>query len=188
MGFIEKINQLEDVIVKSIPEAREAALNTMLGAFSTRIFQHGKASDNSKIGDYSTKAMFVGSKGWRTAGAAKAFFNEKHLFRNVNTKSGKKTLALIEGGYKKFRELNSLQSGYVDLEFKGDLKFSIIVGEFNGEKVLGFANEKQFLKAKGLEEHFKKYIFTPTQEEIELAQEVFYDYIREKIQQTFDTW
>ena len=48
MGFSEKINELEKVIVESMPLAKEVALNTLLGAFSTRIFQHGKATDNSK--------------------------------------------------------------------------------------------------------------------------------------------
>ena len=79
MGFSEKISELEKVIVESMPLAKEAALNTLLGAFSTRIFQHGKATDNSKIGEYSTKPMLIGGKGWRTAGAAAAF-----LRRNKN--------------------------------------------------------------------------------------------------------
>ena len=188
MGFTEKINQLEDVIVKSIPEAKEIALNTLLGAFSRRIFNDGKASDNSKIGEYSTKPMFVGRKGWIRADAAEAFFKEKHEWRKVNTKKGKKTLALLEGGYKHFRELNGLQTDFVNLEYTTDLKFSIIVGEYNGQKVLGFNSDEQFLKAQGLEKHFKKIIFEPTQEEMELAQEAFLDYLREKVQETFNTW
>lgn len=188
MGFSEKISELEKVIVESMPLAKEVALNTLLGAFSTRIFQHGKATDNSKIGEYSTKPMLIGGKGWRTAGAAAAFFKEKQEWRKVNTKKGKQSLALIEGGYKEFRQLNSLQTDHVDLEFKSDLKFSIIVGDFNGEKVLGFNSEIQHLKSQGLEKHFKKVIFEPTQEEIEIAQEAYLDYIREQVQETFNSW
>ncbi|RTK92631.1 MAG: hypothetical protein EKK61_03625 [Rickettsiales bacterium] len=188
MGFIEKINQLEDVIVKSIPEAKEAALNTMLGAFSARIFQHGKASDNSKIGFYSDFPMLTGSKNFINATRAAEFFKEKKDWLTIKTKKGSKKLAIVPGGYAQFRKLNGFQNEYVDLEFRGDLKFSIIVGEYNGIKVLGFANDEQFLKAQKLEKHFKKIIFEPTQEEMELVQEAFYDYIREKIQQTFDTW
>ena len=74
------------------------------------------------------------------------------------------------------------------MEFKSDLKFSIIVGDYNGEKVLGFNSEIQHLKSQGLEKHFKKVIFEPTQEEIEIAQEAYLDYIREQVQETFNSW
>lgn len=189
MNFATRMDDLIALLQKIVPEAEEVALNTLLGAYSYRIFNIGNASDETKIGEYSTKPMLTGAKGFRTASDASAFFSQKKKkWVTVKTGSGNKALAVVEGGYKMFRELNQLQSNYVDLDFKGDLKFSIVIGELNGQKVLGFNSVVQFEKAKKLEAHFKKVIFEPTEEEKAIAREAFYDYLREKIQVLFNSW
>ena len=188
MIFKEKIDEMIHLLDRIIPEANDVALNTLLGAYAYRIFNIGNASDETKIGEYSTKPMLTGSKGFRTVSDAAAFFNKKQKWKTVKTAKGNQALAVVDGGYKEFRELNKLQSNYVDLEFKGDLKFSIVIGEINGQKVLGFNSEVQAEKAHKLESHFKKVIFKPTEEEKEIAREAFYDYLREKIQELFGSW
>lgn len=188
MNFATRMDDIIHLLERIVPEAEEVALNTLLGAYSYRIFNIGNASDESKIGEYSTKPMLTGAKGFRTASDASAFFAQKQKWKTVKTTKGNQALAEVEGGYKQFRELNKLQSNYVDLDFKGDLKFSIVVGELNGQKVLGFNSQVQADKAGKLEAHFKKVIFKPTEEEKEIAREAFYDYLREKIQELFNSW
>ena len=76
----------------------------------------------------------------------------------------------------------------MDLNFTGELFFSVVVGNKDGIPVLGFNNYEKYQLAKKLEAKYKTPIFTPTQEEINIAREAFNDFIREKIQQLFSSW
>jgi hypothetical protein len=187
-NLAEKINQLQRLIQDSIPEATLIALNTMLGAYSKRIFEFGLDSNNLKIGFYSSKPMLTGGKSFRTKSDANAFFAQKQKWVTVKTATGLKKLAVVPGGYREFRALNKLQNQFVDLNFTGALFFSVVVGNKDGVPVLGFNNFAQYEKAKKLEAKYKTPIFNPTQEEIKIAREAFNDFMKEKIQQLFSSW
>lgn len=202
-NLADKIDQLQRTIQDAIPEATLIALNVMLGVYTKRIFEFGMDSNQMKIGTYSTEPMLTGAKNFRTAGDANRFFKDvksrKRKSRKdesiintdwvtVKTPKGLKRLAVVPGGYREFRTLNKLQNAFVDLNFKGDLFFSIVIGNKNGVPVLGFNSFEQFEKAMNLELKYNKSIFKPSKEEIQKAREAFNDFIRERVQQLFSTW
>jgi hypothetical protein len=142
-----RIDEIILVLEKEIPNAEEAALNTLLGVYSYRIFNKGNSTDGSKIGDYK------------------------------------------EGGYKnKTRKDGGYQVGYVDLQLTGGLFFSIVIGESGQRKVLGYNNIEAAKIAGYNEERYKKDIFKPSIEEQAIARNAFLDYLREKIQELFNSW
>lgn len=188
--FVEKTKELSEFLAIEIVKAEEVAIRTMFGYYMERIFNTGLDSAGKAIGTYSTKPMLTGAKNFRTKSKAKDFFNEDDVeFRIVKGKGGKnQALGLIEGGYKEFRELNGLRSDTVDLQFTGSLFQSIIVGIYGDHFVLGFNNPEKAKIAQHLEKKYGKKIFQPTAEEIKIAQDAFYDYLRQKVQELFNSW
>jgi hypothetical protein len=93
------------------------------GLMKQRIFNDGKATSGSKIGNYKSKS------------------------------------------WKKTRTQLGFQTGYVDLQFTGDLIGSIQVVEDGGDVYLAIINDKDFEKAKGNEARRKKVIFEPSKAE-----------------------
>lgn len=186
-NFGDKMDAIVLVLESETPNAELVALNTLLGAYLYRIFNIGNATDETKIGDYSTKDMLVGAKAFTNKGKADAFFSDDELeWVTLKTPKGNKKLAVVKGGYKKFRELAGFRSDTVDLQLTGGLMGSIIV-DYNS-RVMGFNNAEKVKIAGYLEEHFGKKIFEPTDEEKALALEAFNDYLREKIQDLFSSW
>lgn len=206
-NLINRIDQLQKVVLDSLPEATQIALRTILGAFAKRIFEFGLDANNLKIGYYSQKPMLTGSKNFRTQSDANAFFGRvkgaaksksgktkgdlKYAeigWVTVKTATGLKRLAIVPGGYKEFRQLNQLQNQFVDLNFTGDLFFSVVLGNKDGHQAIGFNNAEQYEKAKRLEAKYKTAIFTPTKEEIQLGKDAFNDYLKEQVQNLFSSW
>ena len=188
LKLTDKLEEIYELLNKEVRNAEQVAMHELLGLYLRRIFNEGKATDNELIGLYSTKPMLTGSKNFINQGRAQSFFKKKNEWKTIKTPKGKQALALIPGGYKEFRQLNGFQSDKVDLEFRGDLFRSIVVSEFNGNIVLGFSSLKEATLSKNLEAKYKKAIFTPTQNEIKIAEETFNDYLKEKIQELFDKW
>ena len=103
--------------------------NDALAMIKRRVQQSGEDAEGGKFDPYSTDKMYVGAKQMNES-VASSFFgpqnNKKHdwvtIKRTYKTgpKQGKKIrLAVLEGGYKKFRELHGRQTGYVDFTFSG---------------------------------------------------------------------
>lgn len=187
-NLINKMDSIIDLLNKEMINAEEAAMRQLIAKYTERIFNRGSATDESRIGNYSTKTMFTGSKNFRTQTAANKFFKSKPEFRKVKTPTGNRALAIVKGGYSEFRTLNGLQNAFVDLEFRGDLFRSIQVGELNGHFVLGYNSLIQAKKMHNLEIHFKKKIAEPTIEEKAQAEQAARDYLQDKLQNLFNTW
>lgn len=75
--------------------------------------------------------------------------------------------------YAKYRQENSKQIGYKDLEFDGDLRRSIQVGTSGDRTVLGYIRDNSRLIAQGQEKQTKKIIFKPSASERKAALETF---------------
>lgn len=187
-NLINKMDSIIDLLNKEMINAEEVAMRQLIAKYTERIFNRGSASDETRIGNYSTKPMLTGSKNFINVTKATNFFKTKPEFRKVKTPKGNRALAVVKGGYSEFRTLNGLQNAFVDLEFRGDLFRSIQVGEYNGHYVLGFNSLIQSKKALNLEVHFKKRIFEPTVEEKALAEQAARDYLQDKLQILFNTW
>ena len=187
-NLINKMDSIIDLINKEMLNAEEVAMRQLIAKYTERIFNRGSASDESRIGEYSKKTMLTGSKNFRTQTAANRFFKGKPEFRKVKTPTGNRALAVVKGGYYEFRTLNGLQNAFVDLEFKGDLFRSIVIGPYNGHFVLGFNSIKEMAIAQGLEKRFKKRRFEPTVEEKAQAEQAARDYLNGKLQVLFNQW
>ena len=187
-NLINKMDSIIDLLNREMINAEETAMRQLIAKYTERIFNRGSATDESRIGDYSKKTMFTGSKNFRTQTAANRFFKSKPEFRKIKTPTGNRALAMVKGGYSEFRTLNGLQNAFVDLEFRGELFRSITIGEYNGHYVLGYNSLIQSKKALNLEVHFKKRIFEPTVEEKAQAEQAARDYLQGKLQILFNTW
>lgn len=137
MTFDELDNKFEDIKNKitagaGVPGGGDFMVklgNDALAMIKRRIQESGEDAEGGKFDPYSTDKMYVGAK-QMNASVASSFFgpqnNKKHdwvtIKRTYKTgpKQGKKIrLAVLEGGYKKFRELHGRQTGYVDFTFSG---------------------------------------------------------------------
>lgn len=119
-----------------------------------RVFNDGKATSGAKIGSYSTTPGYYGSE----------TFIKKSKFKpggNPEAKRKKKNpiTMYIGSGYSGLRTLNGRQTGYVDLQYSGDLFESIQVSTDAGSPVLKIISSKEADISEGLEERFGKTIF-----------------------------
>lgn len=96
----------------------------------------------------------------------------KERIHNRGQKSDSSPIGNYVSGWKKVREREGRQTGYVDLEFNSDLRASLQSGESEGMPVLGFDSDEQYTKAVGLSNGNGKWsgfgdIYTPTTDEID---------------------
>lgn len=179
----EKIDESASKIPTIMANAQVLAINEIAGAMSRRIFNEGKRTDGGQIGQYSTKDSLVGAKSFRNQGSAQSFFSDDHDWINIKGNS----LAKLPGGYKKLRDIQGLQTNFVDLDYKGNLKNSLDVGTVNEIPTIGLTRLGSIPIVEG---HEKKYgqIFYPTQEEIAVAVQLASDYILEQFSKEIETW
>ena len=76
-------------------------------------------------------------------------------------------------GWKLTRSLEGRQVGFVDLEFRGDLRKDFVLGSFDGQAVLGFTTDLSTTKSLGLEEKYEKKIYTPSDDEVNDLIEIY---------------
>lgn len=129
-----------------------AAVNSVLAAQKKRIFQDGKASNESKIGTYSTKPISVSRKS-QAKNTGKTYF---------------------KGGYRQYKSLIGKGSSFVNLrntdQMMMDLSTQLVsVNEYG----IGFNNEFNADKSEWMEEKYKKDIFSTTNKEDDLFLKVF---------------
>lgn len=142
----DKIDELIAGLETEMANAEQIALNTMLGAYSYRIFNLGNDSNGTQIGNYKA------------------------------------------GPYKRKRARNGKEVSYVNLDYSSGLRFAIVVENVNGKWVLKFNNAEAAKIAGYQHERYKKAIFEPSKEEVAIAKEAFDDYLKEKIQEIFNSW
>lgn len=151
---------------------QRVALETLEGLYKQRIFNRGLSSDGRQIGKYSTKDMLIGRSsfsdgkgggGIGTKEAGKKAFAKRQKpplkWVTLGKGPGRKRLAVLKGGYAKFRKLSGRQTSKVDLEFTSDLRNGIQIGTNKSDLVFGFINDKERIKAEGNQARFKKDIF-----------------------------
>lgn len=85
-----------------------------------RVTKTGVDAKGSKFRPYSTKPMLVGCKSMNDK-VCKSFFGKERNKELRWVTIDKKRLAILEGGYKKFRELHGRQTAFVDFTFGGNM-------------------------------------------------------------------
>lgn len=175
-GDLGGVNALLRGIVKAIESQKNDIIIVVLkdveGAYKQRIFNNGLATNLTPIGKYSTKDMLIGASTFdrdkvpKDSPNANTFFGTKKKRSKLEwvTVKGRR-LAVLKGGYAKFRRLFGRKTDKVDLEFTSEMRKSIQIGTNAGTPVLGFVDDFQKLKSEGNEKRFKKKIFTVSKTE-----------------------
>jgi glutamate synthase domain-containing protein 1 len=152
------------------------AATRMLASMQNRIFRDGQDSNGNRIGSYSTTPYYATQKQF----VKKSAFKPAGKTGKGKFKSGQAHKAMfLKDGYKEFRDIQGRTTAEVNLQLKGDLKLSYALQAKDKEALIGFNDEKQSLKRKGLEEHFKSTtgtIFPATDQE---KQEYSMEFINE---------
>lgn len=172
--FIAQLKKQKSVMQAAAEEALAEAAKATHMKVSNRIFIQGKAADDSKIGNYSTKPLVVSKGAFVNKSAFKqsSRTNKKGSTRPlyIKFKNAKKAtpVMVLPGGYKQLKSIQNLQSGYVDLVYSGRTQRSFIgslrkFGRYGWAAVLrgNKAAERGVLN----ENKFGKKIFALTKEE-----------------------
>ena len=129
---------LGDIMVGAASMARDSIYKRVHGT--------GVNAEGQKFTPYSTKEMLIGCKGFKNKANCSRVFGKaknkelKWVTLDKTGSNGKKIrLAVLEGGYKKFRELNDLQSGFVDFAFSNRMWTDITVKNDRNELNRGVA-------------------------------------------------
>lgn len=124
-----------------------AAVNSVMAMQKKRIFEDGKASNDSKIGTYGTKPISI-SKGRQAKQTGKTRFR---------------------GGYREYKSLTGKEAGFVNLQDTGQMMMDLgttLVGR--NEVGIGFSNTFNADKSEWNETKYKKEIFATTESEDDL--------------------
>lgn len=151
--YLERLKMLraETVESLSVPIFQKIAEQTER-SLKIRIFENGKATNNSEIGKYSEKPIRVSQN---------RFINKANF---IPAGKGKKT-AELKGGYKELKQKQGLKSSTVNLEYTGELKNSIATNTHDQGFKIGFTNRENSKKAKHLEDKYKKNVFQLSESE-----------------------
>jgi len=124
--FINKINNFQKGLSFETKEILEC-MNDAHADYVRRIFVNGRNGNLQKIGQYSTKPMLIGRK---TFDGLKSTYKIRKdaEWRTVNTRKGKRRLAVLQGGYKEFRQITGRQTATVDLRLRGTLYTDVANG------------------------------------------------------------
>lgn len=194
--YINRINQFgglvsgdiaADVLIKPAAE--------MLQAIKIRITQQGLNSKGSSIGRYSvtpiyaTRKQFVKPGAFHPQGKKSKFGNtigdrlvptvrlkstgiKKNAvkYKNytlVKTNLKPRTTMYLGSGYKELREIQSLKTAVVNIQYSGETINSYISEREGNQVIMGLNNANAVLKKEGNEKHFGSPILAPTPLEIQ---------------------
>jgi len=151
----DKIRSLNVVKEVTFPIATE-----MLRLYTNRIFDEGVNGNDAQIGKYSTKEMYASKSAFKNAGGFKGVGKRPKKKGKVNKSM------YLPGGYKQLKSIQGLESSFVNLTYRGDLRRGlklVTVGDAVEIKVAGI-NEK---KVSGLKDKYGAATFNHTKEEKE---------------------
>lgn len=137
---------------------------TILADIKTRIHEKGLASDNSAIGQYSTKPMYVSV----AANAGRSFGRPigktgKSKFKTTGEDHKSR---YFEGGYNEYKsKIGRNELGSVNLSLSGQLNAQFTVQPTANGVGLGWPDAEKFKRALALEKKYGKQIWKLTADE-----------------------
>ncbi len=157
--LIGKIQHLAKKLEAERDRILTEASQGLLADMQERIFDDGKASDYSQIGQYSAEPIYV----------PVPYPQLKNARLKKIGKTGKKTkkTQYFGGGYKEFRAKAGREANKVNLDLTGSLRLSMKIADYKGGKVIYLDQKDSVAKARGNEDRFKKAIFEATRQEAE---------------------
>lgn len=158
----------------------EPVIADVQAAMAKRIFEEGTGGAGQKLGTYSTKPMYATKKQFVKSGAFKpqGKAGGKSTFKN---KRPRKSMYLPQG-YKQLKQVQGMQSNYVNLQYSGALK-QAFEGKLqrNAQQVtIGLVGKQNDKKLMALKAKYGTGIFKATPAERKLAAEA----LKKKILQT----
>lgn len=168
MDIKEHLERLKDLAHTASAEAaleiRIPAANRLLANTKNRIINEGKATDGSRIGNYSTRPLYASKKSFVKKGAFKP--QGKTGVAKFSNGKARKSMYL-PGGYAQFRQIQGREAGFVNAELSGDLMLSYVSApQQNADIVQGLNTELSVRKRAGLERRFKPFLAS-TKDEIQ---------------------
>lgn len=140
--------------------AREVLL-ALRASNVNRVHNQGKAVDETEIGKYSVKPMYINPNNSPNKFSGKGKYGESK-FKNGNEHKTR----YFEDGYKGFRNINGRDTSKVNLQLTGSLKEAFQIFEQGNEISLGFEDAKSEIR-KGLEKKYGKQIWGITNQDNE---------------------
>lgn len=168
---------LEDASLKIAQKATVPAANEMLAEVKNRIVRDGKKSDDSEIGNYSTKSAYFG----REAFDKKSSF--KPQGKGNKPKADRKTMYLPQG-YKQLRDIQGKPSDKVSVNYTGSTMNAYQQQATETEVVQGFTTQQASKVRKG-QEAKRGTIYSPTQQELQQYKDNVVENTKELIKQAF---
>lgn len=177
MTIQDQIKQLQKLVNKLTNEqviqdrVTTVAAAETLADYKDRIFNDGKATNESRIGDYSTKPMYASKS--QLKGLPKSRFKPKGKDGSSVFKNGKKKRSTyLRNGYFEFRKTAGRQNKVVDLNLTGASARTIQLGTAAGGLIgFGFTDDARREILEGNEKKFRKQIFTISQSEQDTFQD-----------------
>jgi len=158
--YNNKLEQTSRDIQSGIGEMIVELGTEALTLIKKRVQETGKNAEGNDFPPYSQKSMLVGCKSMN-ADVCKSFFGKEKnkqlswvTLDRTNNQGKKIRLAVLEGGYKKFRGLHGRQTNFVDFSFTNDMWNDIKIiskkTEHNtGTVVIGAEKEEEKKKLEG---------------------------------------
>ena len=171
MSDFSQVFDLFDELARNDNALRVAAL-TAHTVHKDRIFGKGEDAAGGTIGKYSRKPLYVSQ-------------SQSPVRLNPKGKTGKNKFKdgtahksqYFDQGYFGFRGQVGRQTGFVDLRLSGQMEQDYGLDARAGAYVSGFSNSTNYKKATGNEAHFKKDIFSVSEEEMDVFVDVYEDEI-----------
>lgn len=144
--FVSAMEGLSNEIEEQITMLLREAAHVLVAEMKQRVIQSGENSKGGKFSPYSTKTMLVSPKSFKTSAALAALgkqgkaskglkgkrgvrWSAQYDWRTVNVGGINRHMILLEGGYKKFRELHGHPTANKIFYWDGTMMNSIMVGE-----------------------------------------------------------
>lgn len=191
-----KLKKYSDGVLQSVPAAMREVSLSIISDVKERVISRGQAADGSMFSPYSTRTMLVGRTSFKTAQAFNAFVKEGKESKGLKGKKGVKMtktvdwrtikrggqtyrLMLLEGGYKKLRELHGHPTSKKIFYWDGTMLNSVfpkdpVQSGYRFSSVYGPNIERELLKMSGLQSREGKKLLAPSEQEKQRGREIFF--------------
>lgn len=152
---------------QAIDTAVRTAATTALAEIKTRVFERGEATDGD-IGVYSRKPMYVS-----LSESPRKFVPRGKNSDSPKLKNGKpRRSGYFQGGYDEFKTTVGRNIGKVNLSLSGQLNNQMTIIATSKGYGLGWNNTEMAKRAQYFPIKYKKQIWLPTKDELELIKSV----------------
>lgn len=171
--YIQHLQDVEGVQGSIIKYTVAPSAVELLSSIKNRIFKQGLNSNGSQIGSYSTTPIYVKRNQFAKPSAFAPGGKTRNKAKLVNKKGTvfvvdkKRKTMYLEYGYKQLRDIQGLQTGSVDLKYRGRTAKAYVMQERTEDVLLGLNTVLAAAIRSKQEDRFKAPIFSATQTEIQ---------------------